>query len=385
MKNLEKNKNIYIKHGRFYIDCQKDGVRIRRATGLKKSHLAFDFVRKNYDLFLGSRDDVELAKRKYYELEDLQTDQILRKGEQKKEPLKNTSEFSFNGVIARLLDEKSFLKDKTIRFYDIVSHAIIEFLNANGIFYLSDFERQHSIKFIQFCRDRGLKDSSISGYCSFFKMVFRYAVNNDLISKNPFFVPRFKQHFDGEMDDEKFTPFSLNEILGLIKNAEGELRLFLVVAFFTGARTGEILALTFADLDFKNKTIRINKTLSDIGILDSPKTKSSNRTIDMLDIVYKELVKLEYFDKNQRIFTLSRSSMRLKFNDLQENLGYNVRRLYDTRHSFASVMLSRGEEPMWVGCKMMGHKDLNETYRSYAKYLPKEVKQRAIFLKDIVI
>lgn len=48
-------------------------------------------------------------------------------------------------------------------------------------------------------------------------------------------------------------------------------------------------------------------------------------------------------------------------------------------------MLSRGEEPMWVGCKMMGHKDLNETYRSYAKYLPKDAKQRAVFLNDVVI
>ena len=70
MKNLEKNRNIYIKHNRFYIDYQKDGVRIRRATGLKKSPLAFDFIRKNYNLFLGSEEDIELAKSKYYELED---------------------------------------------------------------------------------------------------------------------------------------------------------------------------------------------------------------------------------------------------------------------------------------------------------------------------
>ena len=62
MKNLEKNRNIYIKHNRFYIDYQKDGVRIRRATGLKKSPLAFDFIRKNYNLFLGSEEDIELAK-----------------------------------------------------------------------------------------------------------------------------------------------------------------------------------------------------------------------------------------------------------------------------------------------------------------------------------
>lgn len=46
-------------------------------------------------------------------------------------------------------------------------------------------------------------------------------------------------------------------------------------------------------------------------------------------------------------------------------------------------MLSKGEEPMWVGFKMMGHKDLNETYRSYAKYLPKKVVERATFLRSL--
>ena len=384
MKNLEKNKNIYVQHGRFYIDCQKDGVRIRRATGLEKSPLAFDFVRKNYDLFLGSKSDIAEARRRYRELEDLQTDRLLRKGGKGTGTIKNSSEFSFDSVIDRLLAEKSFLKDKTSRLYVIMSHTITEFLSSNSIFYLADFERHHSVEFVKFCKGKGLKDSSISGYCSFFKMIFRYAVSNDIISKNPFFIPRFKQHLD-ELEDEKFPPFSLDEILELIKNADNELRLFLVVAFFTGARTGEILALTFSDLDFENRQIRINKTLSDIGIVDSPKTKSSNRTIDMLQIVYNELIKLDGGDKGRRIFRLSRSMMRLKFNDLQVKLGYNIRRLYDTRHSFASIMLSRGEEPMWVGCKMMGHKDLNETYRSYAKYLPKEVKQRAVFLNNVVI
>ncbi len=385
MKNLPKNRNIYIQKGRFYIDYQKDGERIRRSTGLKKSALAFDFIRKNYDRFIGSKDELEKAKRDYYELENTQFDRQLRKREEDLKPVKNSSEFSFDNVIDKLLAEKSFLKDKTIKLYSVMSSAVNSFLEYKGIHYLPDFQRHHSVEFVQFFKDKGLKDSSISGYCSFLKMLFRYAVNNDLISKNPFYMPRFKQQYDTE-DDEKFTPFNLEEILELIKNADDEeLRLFLVVAFFTGARTGEIFALTFGDLDFKNRQIRINKTLSDVGIVDSPKTKTSNRTIDMLDIVYKELIKLDVGDKNTRIFKRSRSMIRIKFNDLQEKLDYNMRRLYDTRHSFASIMLSRGEEPMWVGCKMMGHKDLNETYRSYAKYLPKEVKQRAVFLNDIVI
>lgn len=384
MKNLDKNRNIYVQHGRFYIDYQSDGVRIRRSTGLKKSALAFNFVRKNYDKFIGSRAELEQAQREYYRLEDTQVDYQLKKGEEKSKKL-NSSEFSFENVINNMLKEKSFLKDKTIRLYQVISRTTIDFLEYKGIYYLTDFERHHSIEFVQYCMDKGLKDSSISGYCSFFKMLFRYAVNNGLISKNPFFMPRLKQKYNKD-DDEKFTPFSLDEIVELIKNADdSELRLFLIIAFFTGARTGEILALTFGDLNFDTKEIRINKTLSDRGVIDSPKTKSSNRTIDMPDIVYNELIKLDNSDKNEQIFKLSRSTIRVKFNNLQEKLGYNIHRLYDTRHSFASVMLSRGEEPMWVGCKMMGHKDLNETYRSYAKYLPKEFKQRAVFLNNIVI
>ncbi|HDX6250755.1 TPA: site-specific integrase [Campylobacter fetus subsp. venerealis] len=385
MKNLPKNRNIYIQKGRFYVDYQKDGIRIRRSTGLKKSSFAFDFIRKNYDRFIGSKFELESAQREYYKLEDAKVDCGLRKSDEASKTIKNTSEFSFDNVIDSLLNEKSFLKNKTINLYNVMSSAVKDFLNHKSLYYLSDFQRHHSIEFIQYFKDKGLKDSSISAYCSFLKMLFRYAINNDLISKNPFYMPRFKQQYD-TTENEKFTPFSLEEILNLIKNADDEeLRLFLIVAFFTGARTGEIFALTYADLDFKNRQIRINKTLSDLGVVDSPKTKSSNRVIDMLDIVYKELIKLNNTHKDEQIFKLSRSMIRVKFNNLQEKLGYNKRRLYDTRHSFASVMLSRGEEPMWVGCKMMGHKDLNETYRSYAKYLPKEVKQRAVFLNDIVI
>lgn len=384
MKNLDKNRNIYIQHNRFYIDYQKDGIRIRRATGLKKSALAFDFVRKNYDLFLGSKVDIEKAKQMYYELENSQFDRMLRKREENAKIIKNSSEFSFDSVIDKFLAEKSFLKAKTIRLYNTMSKNVDEFLKSNNIFYLPDFKRQHSVEFVKFCKNKNFKDNSVSSYCSFFKALFRYAVENDLITKNPFFTPKFKRQLD-EFSNNKFVPFSLDEIINLIKNADGELRLYLIVAFFTGARTGEILALTFADLDFKNKEIRINKTLSDYGVLDSPKTKSSNRVIDMLDIVYDELVKLNKKSNDERIFSLSRYLLRDKFNNLQEKLGYNIRRLYDTRHSFASVMLSRGEEPMWVGYKMMGHKDLNETYRSYAKYLPKEAKKRAVFLNNLDI
>ncbi|EGJ6988058.1 hypothetical protein INC97_000932 [Campylobacter upsaliensis] len=117
-------------------------------------------------------------------------------------------------------------------------------------------------------------------------------------------------------------------------------------------------------------------------MLDSPKTKSSNRCVDMLEIIKNELLPLKA-KASDFIFQQSRYLLRKDFNALLEALNYEKRRLYDTRHSFASIMLSKGEEPIWVGCKMMGHKDLNETYKTYAKYLPRPVVERASFLKDL--
>lgn len=75
--------------------------------------------------------------------------------------------------------------------------------------------------------------------------------------------------------------------------------------------------------------------------------------------------------------------IRASYKKLLKSLNLKFRVLYNTRHTFASIMLSRGEEPMWVGCKMLGHKNLNETFKSYAKYLPKNVVERAKFLDEL--
>ncbi|MFT2606443.1 tyrosine-type recombinase/integrase, partial [Helicobacter pylori] len=64
-------------------------------------------------------------------------------------------------------------------------------------------------------------------------------------------------------------------------------------------------------------------------------------------------------------------------------LNLKNRKLYTTRHTFASLMLSQGEEAMWVS-KTLGHKDLNTTYSTYSHYIPKQDKERAKFTKEIL-
>lgn len=84
--------------------------------------------------------------------------------------------------------------------------------------------------------------------------------------------------------------------------------------YFTGLRIGEFIALTWEDINFENKTIRINKSFTNksgdknIHIVD-PKTSNSIRTIDMDDNLFNLILKhyeteknIYNFNKNMFIF-----------------------------------------------------------------------------------
>lgn len=62
--------------------------------------------------------------------------------------------------------------------------------------------------------------------------------------------------------------------------------------YWTGIREGELLALTPADFDFERGTVKISKTyqrLKGKDVITSPKTKKSNRTIQMPDFLCEEI------------------------------------------------------------------------------------------------
>jgi len=50
------------------------------------------------------------------------------------------------------------------------------------------------------------------------------------------------------------------------------------------------------------------------------------------------------------------------------------RRPYQTRHTYASMMLVAGENPMWVA-KQMGHTDSSLTAKRYARWIPSDMPE----------
>jgi len=78
-------------------------------------------------------------------------------------------------------------------------------------------------------------------------------------------------------------PFFTREVaVTVINEAQGPCNTLLSVAWMTGARAGEILALTNADLDFTKKNISISKSADDnIRLIRQPKTENSVAVLPM--------------------------------------------------------------------------------------------------------
>jgi len=63
--------------------------------------------------------------------------------------------------------------------------------------------------------------------------------------------------------------------------------------------------------------------------------------------------------------------------------GLRLRTTYQTRHTFASLMLSYGEDPLWVA-RMLGHTSTEMLYRHYGKFIRNRMRRDAVkFLKGL--
>ncbi len=111
--------------------------------------------------------------------------------------------------------------------------------------------------------------------------------------------------------------------------------------YWTGIREGELLALMPADFDFEHGTVKISKTyqrLKGKDIITSPKTKKSNRTIQMPDFLcteMKEFFGMQYgLKKKDRIFTVTKHYLHHEMDRGAKAAGVKRIRIHDLRHPY---------------------------------------------------
>lgn len=228
--------------------------------------------------------------------------------------------------------------------------------------------------------------------------MLNYAVSQDILVTNPMqhvIMPKRTP----KKDSKKTKFLELSELKTFLAHAKTTLSyqdyLMFRILGFTGLRKGELYALTWSDVNFTEKTITITKTLVVVHrkyTITDPKTKHSNRIIQLDDITFAELNK---WHKRQKEFLFSvgqrvkKPTEQLLFHNSQNKVLYveYLNHLLETalktkltphsfRHTHASLLFEAGATIKEVQVRL-GHSDINTTMNVYA-HVTKVASKEAI-------
>lgn len=199
----------------------------------------------------------------------------------------------------------------------------------------------------------------------------RFGFASPWVSIKPLKIPR------SEVD-----PFTIEEVRYFLENVRKDFHNYYTVRFFTGMRTGEIDGLQWKYVDFERRLITVRETVVE-GEIDTPKTQSSYRNIQMSTLVYQALKAQHQVrgDLDGFVFC-SRTGQTLSHRNITQRiwyptlarLGLKKRRPYQTRHTAATLWLAAGENPEWIA-RQLGHANTKMLFEIYSCYVPNLTRQ----------
>lgn len=215
-------------------------------------------------------------------------------------------------------------------------------------------------------------------YLSVLKGILDEALYDEIIDKNP--VDRIRPP---KLIKPTINPFTPKEVESILDDAQMfNYEHYLRIAFFTGMRSGEIIALKKNNIDFKNNIIQIRHTRSRFGE-STPKTRGSSRDIPILDTLKSYLKSILESHDNEYLFQTQYGEPYRDTNVFVErywtkslkSLSIPYRRPYNTRHTYATNMLYRNLVTPMELAQLLGHSSTEMVYNVYVSYLEQNYKK----------
>ncbi|MBN6740112.1 DUF3596 domain-containing protein [Acidithiobacillus sp. MC6.1] len=277
---------------------------------------------------------------------------------------------------AWLKRQRSLLKSSTWNDYykTIVNHLIPAF----GDNILSDLKRS-TIR--EWCATLTASNKRIANLLSPLRVALQEAVDDEFIEANPLYGWSYKRR-EPVVPSDDIDPFTPAEQAAILDTLEGQARNLLQFAFWSGLRTSEMVALEWGDVDWiKGHTLISRAQTQAADEPEAPKTRAGRRELKLLPPALEAISAQKpysFLHPSGRVFLNPRTGepwigdqaiRRTLWTHALKRAGVRYRRPYQTRHTYASMMLSAGESPMWVA-HQMGHADWTMIARVYGRWIP---------------
>lgn len=391
IKKLKLAKNVEDRNGKVRIQIKIDGKYIWVSTGL-------DTTAHNIDLAVTK-------------LSEVKTDIIS--GIYKKDPNKFWLKHFPYSAKAKLANKDALLSELFTQFYEEREHEL-SFSMLNKLKTCKNWVKKFNLldKPVQDIttaklnklRQESLKTRkavTVREYSNMLGQVLKVGIVNKVISEDPLENVRKITDDDFDVDEELIVPFSKEELYSVIDVVHiPQTKALIEFLAWTGLRHGEVKALAWEDIDFKNNCIKVKYNLDRQGKLKPPKSPSSVRTVELLPSAlkileqqkeksfgikpYSETIHYKNYRTKEvtrrRIF-LSRANQPYKRPELTTNrnhwrnwlntAGVSYKAPYQLRHTYASQLLMVKADVRWLATQM-GHADWGYLQRIYGKWIKNE-------------
>lgn len=216
------------------------------------------------------------------------------------------------------------------------------------------------------------------------KYILDFAVENYNLPSNPCLI---KQYFGRVNKIINFwTIDEFRDFMAVINKPKYIMAFYML--FWTGMRCGEMLGLKWSDVDFKAKSVTVDKSYYRLHKEDhytDGKTDSSQRTIilpQFLADMLKDYASMSAYC-GERIFDFPKSAVDAQFRRGIMKAGVKRIRLHDLRHSHASLLINSGFQPIEVADRL-GHSDASITLQIYSHFYDKKRTELADKLNTIM-
>lgn len=227
--------------------------------------------------------------------------------------------------------------------------------------------------------NKSLSVNTVFGIVSVIKQGFKFALMQDYIIKDPTLSLKLPQAQEKEV--EALTRDEQKVIEDYCLKNSKQNYLGIIICLYTGIRLGELLALTWDDVDFENKLLHIKKTsyTSKVNgrntvIIDKPKTKKSNRIIPIPDKLFilleiqKRASQSTYIISTKQNKIVETRSYQRTFQSILHKCNIKHYNFHCLRHTFATRAIELGMNVKTLS-EILGHTNVAITLNRYAHSL----------------